>query len=194
MAANRRCVPGRRAFAPRRQVAAGGIVARKAEAHRHDGDAALVVEFLAASAAASPQPVAGGIGEGRAGGVHAHARRLAEDADARGRARPQHGARLVRQRCSVGRVAADAAGARSRATSRAQSLICRSPPLAHTSSTRPSSASTTRGSFTSPRRASMRIGHVREHDALGADAVELRSRSSSSSCGSAARPRTGSIP
>ena len=45
-------VPGRRALAARRQVAAGGIVAGKAEAHRHDGDAALVVEFLRRDAAA----------------------------------------------------------------------------------------------------------------------------------------------
>ena len=45
-------VPGGRAFAPRRQVAAGRIMAGKAEAHGHDGDAPLVVELLAADARA----------------------------------------------------------------------------------------------------------------------------------------------
>ena len=45
--------------------------------------------------------------------------------------------------------------------------------LAHTSRTRPSSARITRGSATSAPAGQHRLGHVREQDALGADAVEL---------------------
>ena len=195
MAANRRACQAARAFAPRGEVAAGRVVAGKAEAHGHDGDAALVVELLGRKLQPGAQPIAGRIGEGRAGGVHAHAWRLARDADARGRARAQHRARLVRQLAAL-------RGRRGRCGSRgsrqpdgpARGRLRATPAPAQTSSTRPSSARTTRGSFTSPRRASIGVGHVREQDAPGADAVELGGNRASSSCGSAARPRTGSIP
>ena len=53
-------VPGGRAFPARRQVAAGRVVAGKAEAHGHDGDAALVVELLGRELQPGPQAVAGG--------------------------------------------------------------------------------------------------------------------------------------
>ncbi len=43
--------------------------------------------------------------------MNARARRLPEYTDARGRAHAQYGTRLVRKRCALRRVAADATGA-----------------------------------------------------------------------------------
>ena len=55
------------AFAPRRKIGAILILSRKAEAHRYDGDAGLVVKFLRRDSHPIAQAVAGGVGEGGAG-------------------------------------------------------------------------------------------------------------------------------
>ena len=86
----------------RRQVGALLVLPGKAEAHRDDGDAILVVEFLRGHAHPVAQAVAGGIGEGNAGGVHARARRLAAHGEPSLAADPQHRARLMRQRLASG--------------------------------------------------------------------------------------------
>ena len=143
-------VPGAGALPPRRQVASGRVVAGKAEPHGHDGDPALVVELLWSYPEPGPQPVAGGVREGLAGGMDAHAGRLAADAQACRGARAKDRPRVMGQRRSVRRIDTDAARPH---LAHQPGKLGRSP--AHTSSTRPSSASTTRGSFTSPRRASI---------------------------------------
>jgi hypothetical protein len=75
-------VPGAGALPPRRQVAAGCVVAGKAKPHGHDGDPALVVELLWSYPEPRPQSVAGRVCEGLAGGVDAYAGGLAADTQA----------------------------------------------------------------------------------------------------------------
>lgn len=84
--------PQLRAFAPRRQIAArpaAGI----AQAHRHDRNASLVVEVLGVDAHPVAQSFAAAVIPRDTARVHPRTRRLANDEDARPRARLQHGAR-----------------------------------------------------------------------------------------------------
>jgi len=104
--------PCRRAFAARRQVAALGILAGKAEPHRHDGEFLGVVELFVADAEPASQSIAGRIGERHAGNMHLGARRLAGEQDARRRGRQQHRSRFMRQGPSKRMLDADAAGSR----------------------------------------------------------------------------------
>ena len=76
-------VPLHPAFAARRQVAAGGVVAGEAEAHGEHGDGAAIVEGDGVEAHPVAQAIAGGVGEGQTGGVDAGSRRLPGDEDAR---------------------------------------------------------------------------------------------------------------
>ena len=106
-----RVTPRRRAFPARRQVGAARIQSRKAEAHRHDRDPACVIEGRRIDAHPVAEAIAGRIGEGPAGGVDAGPRRLAGDADGRGRRYLEDRSRFVRQRLADRPVAADPAGA-----------------------------------------------------------------------------------
>ena len=101
--------------------------------------------------------------------MHPHARRLAADAEPRGRARPQHRARLVRQR-RARRAHRGRCGRR--AISRSRPASCRSD-AAHTSRTSPSSASTHAGIVDVAAPGQHAGRHMREHHALGADAIEF---------------------
>src|SRR3546814_13652907 len=87
----------RRALPARRAVAAVGVDARIAEAHRHDGDAALVVERLAPDLQPVAQAVARAVVPGNAGLVHAGAGCLADDQQFRAGRSAHHGARSQRQ-------------------------------------------------------------------------------------------------
>jgi hypothetical protein len=73
--------PMRDAFLARRLVAALFVVAWKTEAHRHDGNATLVVEGIPVDAHPLAQPIAGRIVVGNAGLVDANAGRLTDNAD-----------------------------------------------------------------------------------------------------------------
>jgi len=109
---HQRVVPQRGAFAPRRQVGAAVVLAGKAKAHRHDRDPCRVVKLLVGHAEPAAEPHAGLIGVGHAGGMHARARRLAGDQDARRYARAKDRAGLVGKLWrKARRVAADAARA-----------------------------------------------------------------------------------
>src|SRR3990167_2129960 len=77
--------PQRRAFLARRPVAALGVMARKAEAHRHDRDLRRIVENLGTDPEPIAQAVAGGVGERAPAFMNACARRLTENFKARGR-------------------------------------------------------------------------------------------------------------
>ena len=105
-------MPGWRAFAPRRQISALGVIARKAEAHGDDGDFFGVVEYRVVQTEPVAQPVARSVGEGAARGVGAGAGCLPDNADARQWRCLDDGAGLMRQLLPKGGcVAADATGA-----------------------------------------------------------------------------------
>src|SRR5437870_586864 len=104
-------MPSAGAFPARGQVSARAIMAGEAESHGHDGDPFLIVELLPGQAEPAAQAVAGRVAEGDARGVHAHAGRLAADADAGRGALAQDRVRRMRQRGAFGSVDADAAGA-----------------------------------------------------------------------------------
>jgi len=91
-------MPGLRAFATRRQVAALGVVSRETEAHADDRYVSGVVERFLIEAEPIANANAGRIGIGSAGRMGACARRLADDADARGRLRLEDGTRVGRVR------------------------------------------------------------------------------------------------
>src|SRR5271155_260888 len=96
-------MPSLRAFATRRQVAALGVVSRKTEAHAEDRHVSSVVERFLVEAEPIAKANARRIGIGSAGRMSACARRLADDADARGRLRLEDGTRLVRQAVTIAR-------------------------------------------------------------------------------------------
>ena len=104
------CPPAWRTFAARRQVAALRIEPRKAEAHRHDGDARDIVELLRRHAHPIAQPVAARVREGRARGMNACAGRLACNTDACGLQNAKDRARLMPQRPALRAIHAEAAG------------------------------------------------------------------------------------
>jgi len=82
-------VPGADAFGPRRLVGAKLVIARKTEAHRHDGDFGFVVENVPADVEPGAQPLARGVVVGNAGFVNAQPRRLPGDAQPRRLGYPQ---------------------------------------------------------------------------------------------------------
>src|ERR1700693_1932672 len=99
-------MPSVRAFGARRSVCARLGVAGETEPHRHDGDAAFIIERLAVEAEPGTQTCPGRVVVGNAGVVDADARRLAPDAKPGGVADAQHRPR------AMGEVArTDAAGA-----------------------------------------------------------------------------------
>src|SRR5215204_6718077 len=107
-----RSAPSLGAFAPRRQIAALGVLTREARRHRNDRDAPRIVEDLLRDAEPGPQPHARGVGEGAAARMRARSGRLARDAQPGAGAGLDYRTRLVRERRTVTRlVAADAAGA-----------------------------------------------------------------------------------
>lgn len=81
--------PRGNAFRPWRQVARGAG-AGKAEPHRQDGHAALVVELGSCDSHPVAQPLAARVVEGNASFVDTPARRLARNEDARVRMQLQH--------------------------------------------------------------------------------------------------------
>ena len=98
------------AFAAWRQVAAFGVKARETEAHGHDGDDLRIVENALTDAEPAAQADARRVGIGTTRGMDSNPRRLAGDANARGRRDLKDGSRLMREAGAIsGRVAADAA-------------------------------------------------------------------------------------
>ena len=89
------CVPCLAADFGRWQVGAFGGVAGKAEGHGDDGDVGFVVELRRREAEPVAQSVAGGIVEGDAGFMDAHAGGLACDEEACGGREPRDGAWFV---------------------------------------------------------------------------------------------------
>jgi len=79
---NRR-VPGRRAFAPRRFVAAARVDAGITKSHGHDGDARLVVEGVTVDRQPIAQALARAVVPGNPGFVHPRTRSLADNQQAR---------------------------------------------------------------------------------------------------------------
>ena len=80
----------------RRQIRALGIVARKAERHRHDRNTSQIVERGLIDPHPVPQPVARRVCEGLARRVHAGPRRLPCDEQACAGSKPRHWTRLMR--------------------------------------------------------------------------------------------------
>src|ERR1700733_7917343 len=92
------------------QVSALGVVSRKTETHAEDRHVSSVVERFLVEAEPIAKANARRIGIGSAGRVGARARRLADDADPRGRLHLEDGTRLMRQGLPIARgVAADRA-------------------------------------------------------------------------------------
>src|ERR1700733_9223183 len=85
------------------QVSALGVVSRKTEAHAEDRHVSSVIERFLVEAEPIAKANARRIGIGSAGRMSACARRLADDADARGRLRLEDGTRLVRQGVTMAR-------------------------------------------------------------------------------------------
>jgi hypothetical protein len=98
------------AFPTWRQVAAFCVKAWETEAHSHDGDDLRIVENALTDAKPAAQADARRVGIGTSRGMDTNPRRLAGDANARGRRDLEDGPRLMREsRAISGRVAADAA-------------------------------------------------------------------------------------
>ncbi len=107
-------MPGRTAFASRRQIGAFGVAARVAKTHGRDRDARRIVELLTGKAYPAAQAVAGGIVERRSGGVDPRSRRLASDQQASAGRNLQNRPWFVRQRGAERPFDAKAAGADAR--------------------------------------------------------------------------------
>jgi hypothetical protein len=96
-------VPGFRAFPSRGKVAAMSVVSGKAKSHGNEGDRPRVVKCRLAEPEPGAKARARCVRERPAREVSARARRLTDDADARGRRRLKDRTGFMRQGCSVAR-------------------------------------------------------------------------------------------
>jgi hypothetical protein len=103
-------VPPRwRTFAARRKISAFGIQSGKAKPHRNERYPSRVIEGIGIDPEPVPQPIARRIREGPTGRVNTRSRRLASDANPRGRRDLQDRSRLMRQGRPRGLIATDTA-------------------------------------------------------------------------------------
>lgn len=96
-------MPGLAAFPPWRQVTTMGIVTRKAETHRHDGEFARVVKSLSINTKPVTQPDARRIVERQARIMDSDTRRLSTNDNVRCRREHANRVGLIWQRCAIAR-------------------------------------------------------------------------------------------